>query len=84
MSNQELKTINQLKGELERQVHALVEGFQRRPECRGVQVAHIELQQVSWHNGYDEDNPSVTNPELRSGPDDGYRISDVQIKVILP
>lgn len=84
MTTETLQTIHQRKLELELKLQSLIEEFQRRPECRGVQVAIIRIEQVDWHNGYDPNLPiGSINLELASGPDQGYRIQDLSVTLLL-
>ena len=84
MSTQELKTIAQLKTELESDIRALVEAFQRHPQCRGVQVRKVAVHQIDLHNGYDPSRINHHNPDLKSDAYSGYRVSRVEIIVVLP
>ena len=51
--NENLKPIIKLRGELESRLRELLEEFQRRVECRGIQVQHIVINQVNLHSGFD-------------------------------
>lgn len=83
MDNENLKTIHELKAELQDNLHKLLQDFQRHPQIRGIRVHEIVLSHVDWHNGYDPKSPGG-NPDLASGPDVGYRLSEVRVVIVLP
>ena len=80
--NENLKPIIKLRGELESRLRELLEEFQRRVECRGIQVQHIVINQVNWHSGFDV-RTNQENETLKSGPRVGYRISEVKVVLVL-
>jgi hypothetical protein len=75
----EFKSIMRLKAELEVKLEEMFEEFQRRSECRGVQIQHVQVNQVDWHNG------AGSTPEinLRSDSDIGYRVQSVELTLVL-
>jgi hypothetical protein len=84
MTTESLQTINQRKRELEKSLFTLIEEFQRRPECRGVQVSIINVEQFDWHNGFDPKLPEgEVNPALYSGPDYGWRLNCIGITLVI-
>ncbi len=80
--NENLKPIIKLRGELESRLRELLEEFQRRVECRGIQVQHIVINQVNCHSGFDV-RTNQENETLKSGPLEGYRISEVKVVLVL-